>query len=345
MDIIKEVLAAGGGCAIADSMFNFLEVTKVKLQIQPRVQPLMYNGMVHTLKRCVQEDGLWLGLMEPGLGATVLRAFTYTGFRIGLYPTVRNMIDPPSKTKDASPSSAAASLGTKMLAGATTGAISASVFCPIDVVRVRMQAQAGTVGPDGVTLVTGLRAGRPKEYASMADAFRKIVEHEGVRGLWRGVLPTVARAAGLSGSQLASYDSLKGSLKQGGWLPEGAALHLTCSLASGLIAQTVIQPVDTVRSVVMAAHANFRETPLQGTAATAAAAATPLARSELPRGLGGKGAEAVWEGLRPRGGGSSGGLRFLYRGFGAACCRQGPIMLIQMPLVEQLRLLLGLGCF
>ena len=44
-------------------------------------------------------------------------------------------------------------------------------------------------------------------------------------------------------------------------------------------------------------------------------------------------------------GGFAGSLRFLYRGYVVACCRQGPIMLIQMPLVEQLRLALGLGHF
>ena len=39
------------------------------------------------------------------------------------------------------------------------------------------------------------------------------------------------------------------------------------------------------------------------------------------------------------------GPLWLYRGFSAACWRQGPIMLVQMPLVEQLRLLLGVGAF
>ena len=91
-------------------------------------------------------------------------------------------------------------------------------------------------------------------------------------------------------------------------LEEGPALHLACSLASGLIAQTAIQPIDTVRSCLMGA---------QGAA----------------------GREMVVAGLREH------GPAFLYRGFFPACLRQGPVMLVQMPIVEQLRLAFGLRAF
>jgi len=94
MPILLEILAAGGGCAVADSLFNFLEVMKVKLQVQARTEPLMYQGMLSGLRRVVTEDGAFHGLVFPGLTATLLRAFTYTGFRIGLYPTVRDFIAP-----------------------------------------------------------------------------------------------------------------------------------------------------------------------------------------------------------------------------------------------------------
>lgn len=317
--IWKEVLAAGGGCAIADSLLNPLEVMKVKLQLLPPSPPTggsppYYSGMISGLSKCVAEDGLVSGLYVPGLVATNIRAFTYTGFRIGLYPTVRNTL---SSNTDAS---APIPLTTKLGAGAITGAISAAIFCPVDVVRVRMQAQSGTVNATTGLLKTGLNAGQPRRYPSTLGAFPQILREEGAAaGLWRGSLPTVIRAAGLSGSQLASYETLKTVVKDAmGW-KEGPVLHLSCSLASGLIAQTVIQPVDTIRSVVMVPSA------------TAASTASPWS--------------PVVQGLKSSGGGLAGSLRFLYRGYVVACCRQGPIMLIQMPLVEQLRLQMGLDHF
>ena len=69
----------------------------------------------------------------------------------------------------------------------------------------------------------------------------------------------MARATLLSSSQLGSYDALKGACKR--WLgaAEGVALHLSCSLMSGIIAQTVIQPVDTCAPPPSSAFFPIRE--------------------------------------------------------------------------------------
>ena len=85
-------------------------------------------------------------------------------------------------------------------------------------------------------------------------------------------------------------------------------LQLACSLASGIIAQSVIMPIDTARSYLMA----------------------------QPEG----GTSAIRSGLA-----QDGALSFFYRGFRPACLRQGPVMLVQMPIVEQLRKVFGLEAF
>ena len=56
----------------------------------------------------------------------------------------------------------------------------------------------------------------------------------------------------LSGSQLATYDTAKRALKSRGAMEEGPALHFTASFASGVVAQTVTQPMDTLKTLVMA---------------------------------------------------------------------------------------------
>ena len=51
------------------------------------------GGSTFLLARAaINEHGLMRGLWLPGLEATCYRAFSYTGFRIGLYPTVRDAI-------------------------------------------------------------------------------------------------------------------------------------------------------------------------------------------------------------------------------------------------------------
>ena len=305
--ISREILAAGLGCALADGSLNALEVTKVKMQVQSASKPYYRGGMVGCMRTCIAEDGLWHGLCRPGLGATLVRAMTYVGFRVGLYPSVRDRVHHSiDSSAGVYKAGASGSLCAKIMSGMITGGVGSCLFCPIDVVRVRMQAEAGTLGPaepngNPRLLATGLRRGEPVQYRSTWQAFRKIYSSQGWTGLYVGALPTVARATLLSGSQLGSYDALKQFAKARIGLEEAAPLHVSCSLVSGLIAQTVIQPVDTLRSHVMAGEGR--------------------ARHHL----------------------SVQGIRWLFRGYTAACCRQGPIMLLQLPLTEQIRIFLGVG--
>ena len=121
----------------------------------------------------------------------------------------------------------------------------------------------------------------------------------------------VARAALLSGSQLATYDTTKRWMKDQGVMNEGPALHFTASFMSGVVAQTVTQPVDTLKTLVMANG-----------------------------GANGGGTFATLRKLLARSGPIG-----LYRGYWPAMARQGPVMVIQMPIVEQFRKALGLDYF
>jgi solute carrier family 25 uncoupling protein 8/9 len=236
-------------------------------------------------RSAIAEKGIARGLWLPGLEATAYRAFSYTGFRIGLYPTVRNAMVESGTFGDAD------SVACRIAAGATTGAVGSAIFNPIDVVRIRMQGAS--------------------PYPSTLGAFGAIAREEGILGLWRGMDVCVARAALLSGSQLATYDTTKRWMKDQGVMSEGPALHFTASFMSGVVAQTVTQPVDTLKTLVMA--------------------------------NGGEAGGGTWATLRKLLARS--GPIGLYRGYWPAMARQGPVMVIQMPIVEQFRKALGLDYF
>ena len=85
---------------------------------------------------------------------------------------------------------------------------------------------------------------------------------------------------------------------------------------SGVVAQTVTQPVDTLKTLVMANGGNGGGKGNGG--GTLATLGALLARS---------------------------GPIGLYRGYWPAMARQGPVMVIQMPIVEQFRKALGLDYF
>ena len=277
--VLPDIFCAGLGAALTDSLFNPLEVIKVRLQTAAAHSEA--EGFLGAASSLHHRGGLFL-LWTPGITATWIRAFGFTGLRVGLYPTVKALL---------SGDDANASLSAKVAAGATTGAVGSSIASPVDLIRTRMQAQAG----------------RPTLYPSSLAVARHVYSLEGgIGALWRGVSATALRAILLSGAQLATYDELKSSLKSSGMATEGPLLHAVCGVVSGVVAQTVCQPADTIKSRVLSG-----------------------------------GHTSVWECARHTI--ATEGMRGLYRGYLPAVARQAPVVLVQMPLIERIRVAMGLS--
>ncbi|KVI03345.1 Mitochondrial brown fat uncoupling protein [Cynara cardunculus var. scolymus] len=77
------------------------------------------------------------------------------------------------------------------------GALAIAVANPTDLVKVRLQAEGK------------LPAGVPRRYSGALNAYSTIVKQEGVRALWTGIGPNVARNAIINAAELASYDQVK----------------------------------------------------------------------------------------------------------------------------------------
>lgn len=82
--------------------------------------------------------------------------------------------------------------------GAIAGTVAATVVCPLDVLKTRLQVssvvQSSAVGD---------------KYLSTYGALKRIVRHEGVRGLYRGLGPTVAALLPNWGVYFSTYGALK----------------------------------------------------------------------------------------------------------------------------------------
>ncbi|KAL3936559.1 MAG: hypothetical protein SGBAC_008144 [Bacillariaceae sp.] len=289
MSVVREMIAAGPGCALANGMLNGLETTKVKMQLHNHSSPVYHNLTTRgVMQQIIREEGIVNGLLKPGLSASLARSMLYGAYRVGLYSTARDYL---------ASSGEAPRLSHRIFSGMFTGGLGAMLTCPLDVIRTRMQADAGVI-KRGV-YQTGLRKGFAVRYGTLSSTFLAILREEGLRsGLYRGASVTIARASLLNGAQLASYDSLKHVVE----MPEGPLLHIMCAFSSGVIAQTVVMPIDTIKSSLMI--------------------------GKCRTGI----VEAVMK---------NGGAKWFYRGYLPACAGQGLIMVLQMPLIEQFRKMLG----
>lgn len=88
--------------------------------------------------------------------------------------------------------------------------------------------------------------------AGTLDAFARIPREEGFGGFFRGLGPSVQRAAVINGCGIASYDHTKQmTMKLTGGVESGLLSQVVGSLVSGLISALVSTPFDVVKTRIM----------------------------------------------------------------------------------------------
>ncbi|XP_062601371.1 dicarboxylate carrier SLC25A8-like [Saccostrea cucullata] len=227
-----KLVSAGTGACIADVVTFPLDTTKVRLQVQGDVGfHSKYSGVVRTILTIFHEEGgrgLYRGLM-----AGLQRQLCFSTIKLGCYDDVKKLYANLLLTEDNKPNRTPVSI--RILAGVTTGILSVAVAHPTDTVKVRMQAQSGN----------NLR------YASTSDAYKKIYNTEGVKGLWRGCLPNMSRNGIVNVAEVVTYDVIKSHLIGSDVMSEGVQCHLVSAFAAGFCATVVASPVDVVKTRYM----------------------------------------------------------------------------------------------
>ncbi|EST09868.2 Mitochondrial substrate/solute carrier [Kalmanozyma brasiliensis GHG001] len=221
--------SAGLGNAISAACTNPADIVKVRQQLLVDKSRANFVGVAGEMIRKEGIKALW-----NGVTASCLRELTYSTVRFGLYETFKDFYGKALGVADTS-------FALKALSGISSGAIGSAFACPTDLIKVRMQAVRPT--------------GQPP-YRNTFVAFGHVYREGngfvgGMRSLYRGVGPTIIRAAVLTSSQIASYDQVKTVLKANQVLQEGFALHFSASMVAGLVCSVTSAPFDTVKVRLM----------------------------------------------------------------------------------------------
>lgn len=81
--------------------------------------------------------------------------------------------------------------------------------------------------------------------------YRTIYRERGVRGLWVGLFPNMARNSVVNATELVAYDSFKDLLIGHQLLNDGLTCHFSAGFAAGFMATLVASPIDVVKTRVM----------------------------------------------------------------------------------------------
>lgn len=208
------------------------DVVKVRLQVSGAAgTATKYSGAWHAFRMVAAQEGM-RGLYS-GLSAALTRQLTYTTLRLGLYGTLRQRVVNDGETP---------TLLQKLSVGLVAGAMASAASTPVEVAMVRMYA-------DGAAKTESRRG-----YRHIADALFRIAREEGLKGLWAGAGPTVARSMLVSSVQLAVYDQAKESILKYTSARDGVPVHFAASLTSGFCYSAVTLPVDLAKTRVQNQH-------------------------------------------------------------------------------------------
>jgi len=126
-----------------------------------------------------------------GLSASITGIIPYSGVDLTVYSLLRDVYARKYPNDDFS-------VFVPLACGAISTTCGQLVAYPLQLVRTRLQAQG--------------MPGRPVLYSGMVDCFVKTVQNEGVRGLYKGILPNFMKSLPAISISYAVYETVKEQL-------------------------------------------------------------------------------------------------------------------------------------
>ncbi|OQO13614.1 Succinate/fumarate mitochondrial transporter [Cryoendolithus antarcticus] len=267
-------LIAGGGAGMMEALAcHPLDTIKVRMQLSRRARApgAKRRGFVQTGMEIARKETP-LGLYK-GLGAVMTGIIPKMAIRFTSYEQYKQLL---SKSDGQVTGSA------NFMAGLAAGVTEAvAVVCPMEVVKIRLQAQHHSMS-DPLDI--------PK-YRNAAHAAYTVVKEEGFSALYRGVSLTALRQGTNQAANFTAYTELKDFLQKRSPDPSQALPGWQTSLiglVSGAVGPFSNAPIDTIKTRLQRTPGE----PGQTAMGRITAIASQMWKQEGPR--------AFWMGITPR---------------------------------------------
>ncbi|XP_066138225.1 solute carrier family 25 protein Shawn-like isoform X1 [Euwallacea fornicatus] len=187
-------------------------------------RPIHFSGTLDAFIQISRHEGitsLWSGLSPTlvlSIPATICYFVTYEQLRIKLKAKYNSNRLPNEILQQP--------FWIPLISGASARMVSVSLVSPLELIRTKMQSQK-------------------LSYLELGYALKNLVRRDGVKGLWKGIFPTLLRDVPFSGLYWMSYESIKSFMKS----DHPSFWHSFISGAiSGSIAAMVTVPFDVIKT-------------------------------------------------------------------------------------------------
>ena len=181
----ERFVAGAAAGAVAQASIYPLELVRTRLAVSP---PGSYAGIIDAARQVWAREGP--RAFYRGIGPSLVGILPYAGVDIAVFELLKDRLveayggrPPPASI---------------LAAGMASSSIAQFASYPLALCRTRLQAQG--------------RGGVPLKYASAADVLRRAVAPEGWRGLYKGVLPNLAKVAPAAGVSWFVFEEVKRAL-------------------------------------------------------------------------------------------------------------------------------------
>eukprot|EP00644_Phytophthora_capsici_P009026 jgi/Phyca11/101859/e_gw1.6.63.1 len=227
--ILTHYLHVVAGCASRTAVAP-LERLKILLQVQDYIKkggaqtgsPVKYRTMGQSLRQIHAEEGL-RGFFK-GNGANCVRVFPYVAIQFATFEKLKPLL--------ISEGAETLSPMQKLFGGAIAGVVSVCITYPLDAARARLTVQGGLAN----TAHTGI-----------FNVLSTVVRTEGLRGVYRGVLPTIWGIAPYVGLNFTVFETLRTTVPRNEDGEPDTMYLLACGALAGACGQTAAYPMDILR--------------------------------------------------------------------------------------------------
>ncbi|EGG21554.1 mitochondrial substrate carrier family protein [Cavenderia fasciculata] len=227
--------AASG--VLADSIMHPIDTIRARLQIE-KVGQQQYKGTIDAFQSIIRKEGwrcLYKGFPIVVTATIPAHALYFYGYEY-------------SKKELAKVPSIGNGIINHFTSGLVADVAGAMIWTPMDVIKQRLQVQKAQVAA-GTTF-----------YRGSFHAVNVIYREEGIRGFYRGFLPSLATFGPLVGIYFATYEQTKRWMATSITKKPDQVLPLPLLLGAGFFAGTVAAavtcPLDVIKTRIQVARAN-----------------------------------------------------------------------------------------
>ncbi|XP_030370929.1 mitochondrial dicarboxylate carrier isoform X2 [Scaptodrosophila lebanonensis] len=184
-------------------------------------------SVVGMTRKIIKEDGVLT--LYNGISASLLRQYTYTLTRFGIYAFGQQVMDTSSMSR-------------KVALSSVAGFIGGLVGAPGDMLNVRMQNDVK------------LPADKRRNYKHAIDGLVRVCREEGPRHLFNGAGVAALRGMLMTVGQIAFYEQTKDVLIENFGFKKNMNTFIFASVVSAVTATMITQPFDVVKTRRMSAR-------------------------------------------------------------------------------------------